>query len=102
MLLVKSDFDRLEEHAKMCLDDDEEVGVIWRCLHTKATILFVSVDMEVDYGIEVKSVTIDRPYCPDCNPQAKAKPDIFLPSLIEPLPYQYLISIPRHPNLKPI
>ncbi len=102
MLLVKSDFDRLEEHAAMHLADDEEVGIIWRCLQTKATILFVDFELEVDYGIAIKSVTIDRPYCPECNPQAKDKPDIFLPSLIEPLPYQYLISIPRHPNLKPI
>ncbi len=102
MLLVKSDLDRLEEHAGVNMDDDEEVGIIWRCLRTKATIFFVSVDIEVDYGIEVKLVTIDRPFCPECNPQAKDKPDIFLPSLIEPLPYQYLISIPRYPIIKPI
>lgn len=102
MLLVRSDFDRLEERATMHLDDDEEVGIIWHCLCAKATILFISVDIEVDYGIEIKTVAIDRPYCPECNSQAKDKPDIFLPSLIEPLPYQYLISLPRYPNLKPI
>lgn len=102
MLLVRPDLEKLEEHAGIDMDNDEEAGIIWRCFTTKVTIDFVSVDVEVDYRMEIKVVTVDRPYCPECNPQAKFSPDIFLPSLIEPLPYEYLVSLPRHPILEPI
>ncbi len=100
MLMARIDLDLLEKHAGIVMNDDEEVGIIWRCFDTKTTIDFVGVEIEVDYGIEIKIVTVDRPFCPSCNPQAKDKPDIFLLSLLEPLPYQYLISISRYLSLK--
>jgi len=100
MLMTKMDLDLLAEHAGIVMNDDEEVGIIWRCFATKVTIDFVGVEIDVDYGVEIKIVTIDRPFCPACNPEAMQKPDIFLLSLLDSLPYQYLVSISRYPSLK--
>lgn len=100
MLMIRNDLQTLAGHAGIVIDDDEEVGIIWRCFECKSTIDYVAVEIRVDYGVQVVRVEIDRPYCPECDPWAKLRPEIYLPSIYQPITQEDLVSVSRYPSLK--